>query len=115
MARNIMRARTMVLLALSSLIACSPQSTATVVPTATQVTATIAAPQPSTPTPTLQPPTAVPATPTQAAFAFPAGSRIAGADVGGLSVAAATKRVTTALGRYDRILTLRAGDYTTTL
>src|SRR4051794_2777800 len=98
MARNITRGSSMILLMLSSLIACSSQPTVAVVPTPIQVAATAAPTSPSTatPVPTL-PPTAIPPTPTQSVFTFPAGSRIAGTDVGGLTVDAATEQVGTAI------------------
>ncbi|HSH82508.1 MAG TPA: serine hydrolase [Herpetosiphonaceae bacterium] len=68
-----------------------------------------------TPTTVEATPTAVEVTPTRPPFAFPDGSEIAGTDVGGLSVEAASASVSEALERFDRTVILRGPGLARTL
>jgi beta-lactamase class A len=60
---------------------------------------------------TLGPSTTPVPSPTPQPFAFPAGSRIAGQDVGGLTVEVATERVDEILQTYHRTIVLHGPDY----
>lgn len=66
-------------------------------------------------TATAEPATATVApTPTEAPFTFAAESRIAGSDIGGLTVEAATERVAAALNDYRRSIVLHGPGFATT-
>jgi len=77
--------------------------------TAGQPTSTV------TPTTVEATPTAVEVTPTTPPFAFPDGSEIAGTDVGGLSVEAASASVSEALEAFERTVILRGPGLARTL